>query len=254
MSGEIVELYRFSRGATVWTYTSAALPVDYNAETYTPESLSRGADEQGEEINRAQLTVTLPRGNPVPSEFVAYSPEGLLQLTVYRQVNSVTGVIWQGRVVGCAHRGDAAELRCEPIFTSLRRAGLSSRFSTNCRHFLYGTGCNVDPEDFKVTVTVASIDGLNVTATGLDAQEDGWFQAGHMIAPNGEQRMILAHAGNVVTITAPIQDLAVSDSIDVFPGCPHTREACNSKFDNILNYGGFPFIPLLNPFGTSIQN
>jgi hypothetical protein len=27
---------------------------------------------------------------------------------------------------------------------------------------------------------------------------------------------------------------------------------CQSRFDNLDNYGGFPFIPLKNPFATGV--
>ncbi|MDG4870579.1 phage BR0599 family protein, partial [Guyparkeria sp. 1SP6A2] len=47
--------------------------------------------------------------------------------------------------------------------------------------------------------------------------------------------------------------LEVGQEIEVYPGCDRTAATCNAKFNNLLNYGGFDFIPPKGPFeGTSI--
>jgi hypothetical protein len=41
--------------------------------------------------------------------------------------------------------------------------------------------------------------------------------------------------------------------VKIYPGCDRTKETCNDKFSNILNYGGFAWIPAKSPFdGSSI--
>jgi hypothetical protein len=44
-----------------------------------------------------------------------------------------------------------------------------------------------------------------------------------------------------------------SQTVNLYPGCNKSMDHCINRFDNILNYGGFPWIPGKNPFGgTSI--
>jgi len=39
--------------------------------------------------------------------------------------------------------------------------------------------------------------------------------------------------------------------VKIYPGCDRVRATCESKFDNLDNFGGFPWIPTKNPFGGS---
>ena len=56
-----------------------------------------------------------------------------------------------------------------------------------------------------------------------------------------------SHAGSSLTLANPCA-LAVSDAVTLYPGCARNRETCKNKFNNILNFGGWPWIPLRNPF------
>ena len=40
--------------------------------------------------------------------------------------------------------------------------------------------------------------------------------------------------------------------VPVYAGCDKTRETCSAKFNNHLQHGGFPDIPLVNPFTTEL--
>jgi hypothetical protein len=41
--------------------------------------------------------------------------------------------------------------------------------------------------------------------------------------------------------------------LTLYPGCDHLKATCLAKFDNLPNYGGFPYIPARNPLdGRSI--
>jgi len=250
---DAIELYRFSRGDAVWRYTSADIEVAYDGETYTPETISRGADEQSQEVNRADMSIAVPRANAVAAEFIAFAPEQLMSVIVRRKVGDSVAVVWQGRVLGCSRRNNEAELQCESVFTALRRAGLTERYQLNCRHFLYSPGCGLSADTYKLETFVVDVQGFQVIVDGVDGvYEDGWFQAGYIRAANGEHRMIMSQAGGLLTLTAPIVGLSISDSVDMFPGCPHTLAACDAKFGNSINFGGFPYIPSLNPFVKSV--
>ena len=54
----------------------------------------------------------------------------------------------------------------------------------------------------------------------------------------------------------PAETLANWDSVGpmatVYPGCSHNTTDCDTVFDNLDNYGGFPYLPSENPFGNSV--
>ena len=58
----------------------------------------------------------------------------------------------------------------------------------------------------------------------------------------------VASSGGAVTLSAPIPGLKAGDAFEAYPGCDHTLSTCADKFGNQLNYGGFPYIPVKNPF------
>ena len=45
----------------------------------------------------------------------------------------------------------------------------------------------------------------------------------------------------------------LGQTVDVFAGCDHSLAICESKFANVINYGGFPFVPIKNPFNSSLR-
>ncbi|WP_303678184.1 phage BR0599 family protein [Ralstonia mannitolilytica] len=86
-----------------------------------------------------------------------------------------------------------------------------------------------------------------MTASVFLPKPIAWFVGGRLMSA-GAQRMIVASSGGAVTLSAPIPGLKAGDAFEAYPGCDHTLTTCAAKFGNQLNYGGFPFIPVKNPF------
>lgn len=243
------ELYRFVLGATVWRYTTAQAKVTFAGEDYAPAPLRRSAIEQTKEFGRAALTLEAAEDLPVAQPFVIGPPDGVLSLTVFRQHAGDGEFItwWKGRVVSVAFGPGTLRLRCEPIFTTLKRSGLRAHYQIGCRHALYNGGCRVNAADYRVTGIVQAVSGVAVSAPEFLAQPDGWFVGGRLAAL-GAQRMIVASSGGTVSLSSPIPGLAAGLTFEAYPGCDHTLATCASKFANHLNYGGFPYTPVKNPF------
>jgi uncharacterized phage protein (TIGR02218 family) len=250
-SGQPVELYRFALGATHWTFTSSQAEVVHQSETYEPTVVRRSGIEQGNELNRAGLEITLPRDNLLAGQFIAVPPEGVMSVTLYRYHATDTAneviVLWKGRVGGARLARSELILKCEPIATSLKRPGLRARYQLLCRHALYSAGCGVAKESFMVSGTVASISGATVQVATAASRPDGYFVAG-MLATNDGQRMIVGHTGANLTLVAPMPSLALDSQVRLYAGCDHSTGTCLNRFDNLANFGGFPYIPQKNPF------
>ena len=50
-------------------------------------------------------------------------------------------------------------------------------------------------------------------------------------------------------LEAAIDGSAGSAAVEIAPGCDLRRATCAGRFNNLLNFGGFPDIPGRNPFG-----
>lgn len=250
-TGQPIELYRFALGTTVWRYTSTQDAVTYAAEKYTPAPIRRSEIEQTQEFGRAMLNLEAALDIGVVQSFIVAPPDGVLSLTVFRQHLSDPDAEfitwWKGRIVSVVFGGITAQMRCEPIFTTLKRSGRRANYQINCRHPLYHSGCKVNAADYKTVGIVDSVVGLDITASALLSLPTGWFVGGRLMAANA-QRMIVASSGGALTLSTPIPGLQAGDEFEAYPGCDHTLATCAAKFSNQLNYGGFPYIPVKNPF------
>lgn len=255
--GRPVELFRFVHGADIWTYSNGP-EITYNGETYISFPIGRDGElEQTNELHKSPFGVLIPRTSPISMLYLTGYPEHIMSLTIFRQHHGATGTVvyWKGRVTSADRPDDVTcRLTCEPIFTRLKQPGLRARYSRQCRHSLYRPECGVDKDDFAVAGTVAAISANKkaLTVNAADALADGWFQGGMLATPTGGFLFIASHAGATITLQNPC-GLAVGSAVTLYPGCNLSRETCKNKFDNILNFGGQPWIPLRNLFdGRSV--
>lgn len=73
---------------------------------------------------------------------------------------------------------------------------------------------------------------------------------------NGLPGFIVGNFGTTVTLAgrmpalgAEIDDPDITASVEIAPGCDPRRDTRATRFDNLLNFYGFPDIPGRNPFG-----
>lgn len=257
--GSPLELYVFEYGTQKYLYTSNETEITYNTEVYAPLSIARSKITMSTERGKNDITVTVPRASVVANLFVAAPPTEVLTLTLFRMhrpdANAV--VAWKGRVVNCKWMADqTADLLCESFYTSLARMGLRRGFGKMCDHALFDPQCELLKSDWEFASVADAVTNLTITVAGADGQADGYYHGGiaeWLNADSGvtERRMITAHAGEVVTVTHHIVDLLPAQAVSLYPGCPHNMSVCKSRFNNLENYGGFPFVPDVNPFGGS---
>lgn len=251
-----VEIYTFARGSIAWRFTSADRAVIVETQTYQPAVIRRSSIEQGPEISRSGMKLTVPRDFNIADLYRIAPPSDTITLTLrqYHEGDGEVAVIWQGRVLSVSFSGSEAEIELEPQSTSLRRTGLRRIYQKQCPFALYGPDCKIDPAAYRVTGAVVTITGLTVSVLAAAAQPDGYYEGGYLewlLAPGVyERRFIFEHTGSALVLDVQPLGLSVGEEVRIYPGCDHSLSTCNSKFGNALNYGGMPYIPLKNPFGS----
>lgn len=254
------ELYKFTEqgSSDVWRYTSGDVPVTYLTEDYEVASISRSDIESRSELSRANLDVTLPSDNPAALRWLSDNGERLVSMTIFeRDRNGTYTTSWKGRLVAVVPSTENVTLKLESIFTSLRRPGLRARYQKSCRHALYSTACGVDPEDFAVATTLlVRVDDRVITSLG-GVYASGYFRGGMLRLADGTLTYIVDHIGNDIYIRRLSRSFVEQEAlgypvaVQLYPGCGYDRATCHGRFDNVLNYGGFDFIPTKNPMGGS---
>lgn len=256
--GNPVLLFDFAQEASNWRYSNIAADITYNSNLYSAVPVMTDQVVQTSEISKSQIKITLPRDNALALVMLADPGDAPVTVTILRghvdDNNYVTA--WKGRVASSTVSGDKISMDCEPIFTSMKRPGLRARYQKTCRHALYQRGCGLSDSSFADAATANSISNLTVTLASDPSGVTGYYIGG-MIEYGGVKRFVANHSGTTLTLLRSFEDLqtAISGSgptaVTLYPGCDHTTTTCESRFNNILNYGGFPYIPRKNPMGGS---
>jgi uncharacterized phage protein (TIGR02218 family) len=128
-------------------------------------------------------------------------------------------------------------------------------FRPACDADLGDARCGIDLDDpaFRGEGTVADVlDHRRFTASGLGGFDPGWFERGRLQwtsgANMGRAIEVRAHrvAGGVVTLELwqPMHGvIAPGDGFAVTAGCDKRFATCAAKFDNTINFRGFPHMP-----------
>lgn len=262
-SGSPAELYEFAYIGGTTRYTSAAADVVISGVTYTQlNGLSRSAIEDAGDIYKSSLTITAPEDFAVSALFEAYPPSDVVTLALKRvQLADLTDVatIWLGRILNVAWAPGHSTITCESVFSRLKQPGLRRVYARTCPYVLYGDECKATSTSFQETaiLNTLSVDGFTLSSATFATHADGFYAGGKLTFDAGggiiEKRGIRASAAaGTVTITHPIAALTAASTVVVNPGCDHTKTTCQSKFGNLVNFGGFPYIPVINPFTNSV--
>lgn len=256
-----IEVYKFTQGAVSYNYTSGIDEVTVGASTYTPEAISRGKVGQGPEERKNVLEITVPAGNEFARQYLASVPGQRTKLTIVRVQRSDfptpgTFQIFQGyvRSVAYVEDGKVAKIAALPISSATSRQIPRFTYQGMCNNVLGDAGCKVVLPDFKFTAQVSAQSGNTITVPGATTFADGYFTGGFVEAFAGlDDRLILAHVGDVLTLLLPFPTSVVGTNVDSYPGCAHDFPTCADKFNNGINYGGFFFVPTKNIFRTGLS-
>lgn len=117
-----------------------------------------------------------------------------------------------------------------------------------CIHVLYDAGCTLNRASFATSSsaipgsTTLTIQCALATVTGYFDQGVIAFTSG---ANAGFSRQIQTYTPGLIRVTTRFPfPINAGDTFQVFPGCDHTQATCNSKFSNLVNFGGTPYVPV----------
>lgn len=211
-------------------------------------------------LDKSDLEVKLARGTDLDDLFVAYPPSQVMNLFIFKGHAGLTPTLsnfpleWAGRVRGVEYHENQLILNCEPVSTSLRRPGLRRNYQLSCPHVLYGAECRASKKAATSARTVSSVNNSEVTLSvalpGVQANYAGGLLEWQNDAGGKEIRTIISCSENMSTVRVRgiLRDMAVGKPVQISFGCNRFVSDCRDLHDNILNYGGQPWIPLDNPF------
>jgi hypothetical protein len=259
--GSPVELIEISYGASFWRYTNNESSITLNGNVFIPVPYQHDDIQPTSDIGKDEIGIQLPESITLTNIFKIHPPSEIVRVQMWQQhrLDGEFYVIWKGRILGGKIESPWLSLTSSSIFSSMKRMGLRRTYGTQCPYVLYGPDCKVSRELYRNELQLNYINGLELQfngAIGLGA--NGVFAGGYLTwenadAGNQETRMIVASStatGTLTVDTVPV-GLTTGMIVEAYPGCDHNSETGCVGFNNVLNYGGFPFEPKKNPFDGS---
>jgi uncharacterized phage protein (TIGR02218 family) len=85
-------------------------------------------------------------------------------------------------------------------------------------------------------------------ASGLSAFEDQWFARGRIVWGGDVQSEIASHRAEGASAVIELLDhpgaaLVDNAAFTIYAGCDKRLATCRAKFDNVVNFRGFPHMP-----------
>lgn len=163
-------------------------------------------------------------------------------------------LIFRGHLGEVTRAGGAfkAELRglSEPLNQPVGRV-----FHPRCSAVLGDSACKVDMTRPGLTGegVIAAVDGGKFHLTGFAGFDDRWFERGRLLVISGDAADIGGHIKNDRAAPRGGREIdlwtqtgimpAVGDRVRLYAGCDKSVGSCRLKFQNFLNYRGFPHLP-----------
>lgn len=260
--GQPIELYDFVLGGIKYSVCTCADPVMYTVDsvltTYTPLEIHRDRVVLGPEDQSTLLEITMPSAHALPQKFVNSAPGVLCSVTIRRVHKTDTAnelvVAYKGilRSVMFSNQAGVAKIGLMSQMGAMSRNIPRYTFQSLCNNVLFDRWCTISSSSFNFSATVSAASGSTITVPGLGtAKGNQWAQGGY-VSCDGDYRLILDQTGDVLTILLPFVDPATGLTAIVYAGCDHSLPTCRAKFNNVVNFNGFAFIPTNNPFTDGI--
>lgn len=254
------ELYQFVYGntsASIYRYTTHPIATSFFGAEWTPIASSRDNFKASGKSERSNFDMRFPVLSDISRLFTAYPPTQVVHVTVWAgHVGANDPVVVQvGRVLSTAKVEKEIKLTCESTLISMKRPGLRRNWQYGCPYVLYNEHtCKAD-----IVAATTTLPVIGLTDTGGVVLQADWYQDGDpshyyggMLRWQGDTGMEWRTILNIgddgsLRIAGPLRGLSVGDTVDVIKGCNHQESHCQSLHNNILNYGGQPWIPNTNP-------
>lgn len=249
----------FERDGVVNRFTNAVNPITIGADTYEsvkglkfPEKIARKARPQKEE-----LIFKFPLTNSFAFSELSHSGN-FSKVTIYRKhvddsevVTRATTFLQRAEI-----KGEEIDLVCSSYRANLDRIYDYSVTQKNCDYAIYGYGCGVDRSANETSLNITAISGVTLTVDTV--LSDALRYQNGLLGWSGADLWIESVTGSEITLAAPSKELqAAFDASSplaatVAFGCAKNRTDCIA-FDNLLNFGGWLYIPEDETFdGTSV--
>ncbi len=159
-------------------------------------------------------------------------------------------IVWfYGRIAETDVGRSKIDMKVKSLLNLLAQQQMPRRlYQAACTHVFGDAMCTFNRASMAASATAATGSSQAVIVTSLSPSPATLYDQGTIIATSGAnagQSRTIAQlsGGNVALLQAWLEPVVVGDAFQLLPGCDHTLATCQNTFDNLINFGGFPYIP-----------
>jgi uncharacterized phage protein (TIGR02218 family) len=239
----------------IFRFTDHDCNIVFEGDTYTPAG---GFDASARQIQSALELENVDINGVISDDAITHAD---LKAGLYQDAKITETLIdwrypWLGMImlrtywlVALTYTGEIWNAQLEGI-TRWLTPKIGRLYTRNCRFKAGDNDCKAVLSSESGTIYDVSSTGFNARRTFLvtgPTAADGFYDYGYMVI--GSQTLEISsylavgdYKKIVLSIPSPIK-LIVDTAFDIYEGCDGLYTTCKNKFNNVANYGGFPWIP-----------
>lgn len=250
------ELYQFKLGDKSWYFANGTTKaVTHNNITYLPIKGLKRTNIEDAGIDKADIDLTFPQdslkntnGDDLAQVFIGKIYYESVTVTILELHKNETLVLFKGRVTQPKFDESAKTMTlvASTNETYQHRNILVRKVQRTCPNKIYDRFCGLNFSEWSQDAIVTAINGLSVTLQIVTPIANNYLNRG-LIEKDGIYIFIVSNTGNQIRMYRPFHNLKIGDVVRVAPGCDQSIATCNEKFNNHINFAGFPNMPNENP-------
>lgn len=242
-----VELFEISFETEKLYLTSYITDIEISGITYKSAVMMR-EEFRNELYEKQEVTINIVISEDFASQIIGLDyPNYLIVIKRYFLDSQIMKTIFMGYISGVGIKERVMTIRATDILSSPFKKVPILVYSACCNRMIYDTGCGLRKAEYRVTTTVTEMAGGKYLVSSIfDDYPDGWFDYG-FVEYDKWKRFISKHVSTTLELQIPFPISINGKEVKVYPGCDQSAKTCKEKFNNLMNFLGFPYMPAKNP-------
>ncbi|ABS51263.1 phage BR0599 family protein [Campylobacter hominis] len=241
--------YLFEFGAMLdrYFYTSAQIDIKKGDKIYKSETIF--LNELGKDSLNDDASISCGFDCEPINLYKDFNPSTNINVKV---MDAEEKLLFYGRIASVefdAKDGSAA-IKLSTLGALMKGKIPTRTFSRECGFELFDGNCALNKKDYSLTLLGKDCEFLEnftqIKSAKIGEKPDGYFLGGY-VSFNNQHSYIMQHTGDTIFLMFPLKKLNKNVVLYVYAGCDKLLNTCKNKFNNEINYGGFPFVPGKNP-------
>lgn len=248
------------KDGTVYGYTDHDMPLVVSGTTYTPAPalkriiLTSSINDTVSNQEFGSAWVDAPETDLLAGKF----DNALVELAMCSWENPQYGkiIVDIGRLGVVQWTADGFRADMHSSMREMQK-NINFVFTPTCRHLLFSQfdtqhigACTLNKGSYTYTGTVSLItSAVRFNCTGL-SQPQNWCTNGILEWTSGNntgrkhevKKHEVAASTTIELFLAPGRPIELGNTFTITAGCDKTLNTCKTKFNNVINFGGFPHI------------